>query len=136
MLPVNEEALRFLRLIRAILIERKLPVSRTVAFELSDEGVRLAHRAKQNADTPSASPSEVVIKELARAAHKAQRFLSKYRMQRADREDVVHDALLWCLENRDNYSLTTTLDTWFLNAVRNMYQKHRRNEVRTTHAHL
>lgn len=61
--------------------------------------------------------------QLARAAGKtANKFLYSRGLQKADRDDVISAALLWCWENRDNYSLTTTLETWFMNAVRDAYK--------------
>jgi len=68
--------------------------------------------------------------QLARAAAKqANRFLVARGLQKSDRDDVISAAMLWCWENRDNYSLITTLNTWFMNAVRNAYQDLRRNEL-------
>jgi hypothetical protein len=77
--------------------------------------------------------SEVFTTQLARAAgRQADRFLKARGLQVADRDDIVGAAMLWCWENRDNYSLTTTLETWFMNAVRNAYQDLRRNELPTS----
>jgi len=74
--------------------------------------------------------SEIFTMQLARAAAKqASRFLSSRGLQKSDRDDVIAAAMLWCWENRDNYSLTTTLETWFMNAVRNAYQDLQRNEL-------
>jgi DNA-directed RNA polymerase specialized sigma24 family protein len=68
--------------------------------------------------------------QLARAAAKtANRFLAARGVPKSDRDDVIAAAMLWCWENRDNYSLTTTLETWFMNAVRNAYQDLRRGEL-------
>jgi len=36
---------------------------------------------------------------------------------------------LWCWENRASYSLTTTLETWFMNAIRDAYKNLKRNEL-------
>jgi DNA-directed RNA polymerase specialized sigma24 family protein len=72
----------------------------------------------------------VLTAELARASKKAQRYLRRYKLSRADREDILQDALLWCWEHRDNYSLTTSLDTWFVNAVRHSYERWLRIEKR------
>lgn len=77
--------------------------------------------------------SEVFTMQLARAAAKqANRFLRSRGLQKADRDDVISAAMLWCWDNRDNYSLTTTLETWFMNAVRNAYQDLQRNELPTS----
>lgn len=71
--------------------------------------------------------------QLARAAAKqANKFLAARGLQKFDRDDVIAAALLWCWENRDNYSLVTTLETWFMNAVRNAYQDLRRKELPTS----
>lgn len=79
------------------------------------------------------SASEVFTMQLARAAAKqANRFLAARGLQKSDRDDVVAAAMLWCWENRDNYSLTTTLETWFMNAVRNALQDLQRNELPTS----
>lgn len=68
--------------------------------------------------------------QLARAAAKqATRFLAARGLQKSDRDDVIAAAMLWCWENRDNYSLTTTLETWFMNAVRDAYKDLQRNEL-------
>jgi hypothetical protein len=76
------------------------------------------------------SASEVFTMQLARAAAKqANRFLSTRGLQKSDRDDVIAAAMLWCWENRDNYSLTTTLETWFMNAVRDAYKDLQRNEL-------
>jgi DNA-directed RNA polymerase specialized sigma24 family protein len=76
------------------------------------------------------SASEVFTMQLARAAAKqANRFLSARGLQKADRDDVIAAAMLWCWENRDSYSLTTTLETWFMNAVRDAYKDLKRNEL-------
>jgi DNA-directed RNA polymerase specialized sigma24 family protein len=76
------------------------------------------------------TPSEVFTMQLARAAAKqANKFLSVRGLQKADRDDVIAAAMLWCWENRANYSLTTTLETWFMNAVRHAHQDLKRNEL-------
>jgi DNA-directed RNA polymerase specialized sigma24 family protein len=78
----------------------------------------------------SHSASEIFTMQLARAAAKqANKFLSTRGLQKSDRDDVIAAAMLWCWENRDNYSLTTTLETWFMNAVRNAYQDLQRNAL-------
>jgi RNA polymerase sigma factor (sigma-70 family) len=66
------------------------------------------------------SAAEVFVIQLGRASRKAQRFVRH--LQRADRDDILATALAWCWKNRDNYSLTTSLDTWFVNAVRDAYK--------------
>jgi DNA-directed RNA polymerase specialized sigma24 family protein len=73
---------------------------------------------------------EIFTMQLARAAGKtANKFLHARGLQKADRDDVVSSALLWCWVNRANYSLTTTLETWFMNAVRDAYKNLKREEL-------
>lgn len=72
--------------------------------------------------------AEVFVVQLARASRKAKR-LVRY-LPRADRDDIISSALLWCWEHRDSYSLTTSLDTWFVNAVRDAHKKWARGEAR------
>lgn len=71
---------------------------------------------------------EVFVVQLARASRRANRFIRK--LPREAREDVLAAALLWCWENREKYSLTTTLETWFVNAVRDAYKAWGRGERR------
>jgi hypothetical protein len=79
------------------------------------------------------SASEVFTMQLARAAAKqANKFLSARGLQKSDRDDVIAAAMLWCWENRDSYSLTTTLETWFMNAVRDAYKGLQREELPTS----
>lgn len=74
--------------------------------------------------------AEVFTMQLARAAaKKANRFLMARGLQKSDRDDVIAAAMLWCWENRDNYSLTTTLETWFMNAIRDAYKDLRRDDL-------
>src|ERR1700677_1687182 len=73
---------------------------------------------------------EIFTMQLARAAGKtANKFLHARGLQKADRNDVISAALLWCWENRANYSLTTTLETWFMNAVRHAHRDLKRGEL-------
>lgn len=72
--------------------------------------------------------AEVFVVQLARASRKAKRIV-RY-LPKADRDDVMSAALLWCWEHRDSYSLTTSLDTWFVNAVRDAYKRWQRGEAR------
>src|ERR1700676_853973 len=76
---------------------------------------------------------EIFTMQLARAAgKKANKFLRARGLQKSDRDDVISAALLWCWENRANYSLTPTLETWFMNAVRNAYQDMQRHTLPTS----
>jgi hypothetical protein len=74
------------------------------------------------------SAGEEFVLQLARASRKANFLLRK--LGRADREDVLAEALAWCWKNRDSYSITATLDTWFVGAVRNALAAWRRGETR------
>jgi hypothetical protein len=129
-LPVNEEAVQWLRVIRLALIGRKIRVSETIKYPLDADGLRRAQRAKTTVSMLGITPDEAVTRELARASKIAIRFLRKRGVTLDDREDILQDALLWCLEHQDNYSLTTTLETWFINAVRDAYKRHQRHEAR------
>jgi DNA-directed RNA polymerase specialized sigma24 family protein len=76
------------------------------------------------------SAAESFALTLARASRQANRFLRSRQLDRASRDDVIAAAMLWCWENRDNYSLTATLEIWFLGAVRNAYRDYLRGEAR------
>lgn len=131
MLPVNKEALQWLWLIRKTLIARKVRVSETIKYPHNAEGLRAAQRAKPGLNVLNKNtPDEVITRMLARASKTAIRFLRKRGLQLEDRQDILHDALLWCLEHQNNYSLTTTLETWFINAVRDAYKRFKRHEAR------
>jgi DNA-directed RNA polymerase specialized sigma24 family protein len=76
--------------------------------------------------------AEIFTMQLARgAAKQANKFLSARGLQKSDRDDVIAAAMLWCWEHRDNYSLTTTLETWFMNAIRDAYKDLRRDALPT-----
>ena len=75
---------------------------------------------------------EMFMIELGRVSKTAHKFLRARNLQRADRDDVIAAAMLWCWENRDNYSLTTTSETWFMNAIRDAYKDLRRDELPTS----
>ena len=78
----------------------------------------------------SHSASEIFTMQLARAAGKqANKFLRARGLQKSDRDDVIGAAMLWCWANRDNYSLTTTLETWFMNAIRDAYKEMQRSAL-------
>jgi hypothetical protein len=73
---------------------------------------------------------EFFTMQLGRAAgRQAARFLKNRKVARPDRDDIISAALLWCWENRANYSLTTTLETWFMNAVRDAYKNFKNDEL-------
>jgi len=76
---------------------------------------------------------EIFTVQLARAAgRQANKFLINKGLQRSDRDDVISAAMLWCWENKDSYSLTTTLETWFMNATRDAYKDFQRHELPTS----
>jgi RNA polymerase sigma factor (sigma-70 family) len=76
------------------------------------------------------SATEAFALQLARASRQATRFLRSRQLHSDARRDVLAAAMLWCWENRDNYSLTATLEVWFLGAVRNAYRDYWRGELR------
>lgn len=137
MLPVNVEALEWLRAIRLTLILRKVRVGETVKYPLSAEGHRYAQRAKPGVSaTEKLTPDDVITRELASVSKNALRFLRQRGLEHADRQDVLHDAILWCLEHKDSYSLTTTLETWFINAVRDAYKRLKRHQARVVYGDI
>ena len=76
------------------------------------------------------SAGEVFVIQLARASKRANLFLRARGMRSHDRDDVIATAILWCWEHRANYSLTTTLDTWFMNAIKEAHRNWARSETR------
>ena len=76
------------------------------------------------------SAPEVFVVELARVSRMARKFVRG--LSKEDRDDVLSAALLWCWEHRDSYSLTTSLETWFVNAVRDSYKAWQRGELRAS----
>jgi DNA-directed RNA polymerase specialized sigma24 family protein len=68
------------------------------------------------------SAGEVFVIQLARASKRANLFLRARGLRSHDRDDVIATAILWCWEHRANYSLTTTLDTWFMNAIKEAHR--------------
>lgn len=73
---------------------------------------------------------EVFVVQLARASKHAGRYLRNRNLSPEDRADILAAAMLWCWENRTSYSLTTTIETWFTNAIRDAYKAWRRGESR------
>lgn len=136
MLPVDAKALHWLRVIRLTLIARKVRVSETVKYTLDDEGHRLAQRAKPGRPVTATdvnTPEAMITRELARASRVAIRFLRHRGVTQQDRRDILHDAIVWCLEHSNNYSLTTTLETWFINAVRDAYKRFKLHKSRVVY---
>jgi RNA polymerase sigma factor (sigma-70 family) len=76
------------------------------------------------------SAAESFAVTLARASRQAMRFLRSRQLHREARNDVIAAAVLWCWENQDNYSLTATLEQWFMGAIRNAYRDYLRGEIR------
>ena len=123
--------LRWLQQIRRVLLDAKAPTD-TWRYTLDEVGLRAARKARPNARLSDTGPQDAFTAELARASNKAQRFLGGRGLTRDDREDIISAALLWCWEHRESYSLTTTLDTWFVNAVKDAYKAWRRAENSAT----
>lgn len=73
---------------------------------------------------------EVFVTQLARASRRAMRYLHGEHLTREDREDVIATAVAWCWEHRENYSLTTSLETWILNAIKDALRSVTRGNVR------
>jgi hypothetical protein len=120
-----------MREIRRVLLALKAPHS-AWRYDLNEQGYKAARKAQPYLYYGD-NPQEVFTVEIARAAAKAQRFLARRRLTRVDREDIIQEALLWCWEHRDSYSGATSLDTWFVNAVRDAFKQWRRDEFRTGH---
>jgi RNA polymerase sigma factor (sigma-70 family) len=76
------------------------------------------------------SATETFAVTLARASKQAMRFLRARGLTKDARDDVIAAAMLWCWENQNNYSLTATLEVWFLGAMRNAYRDYLRGEIR------
>jgi RNA polymerase sigma factor (sigma-70 family) len=76
------------------------------------------------------SAAESFAVTLARASRQAMRFLRSRQLHREARNDVIAAAVLWCWENQNNYSLTATLEQWFMGAIRNAYRDYLRGEIR------
>lgn len=72
------------------------------------------------------SAAEVFTIELARASRKANRFIRH--LPRDVRDDILQAALMWCWEHRESFSLTTSIETWFVNAVRDAYKARQRSD--------
>lgn len=66
---------------------------------------------------------------LGRAAGRAMRLLRG--LQRADRDDILATAILWCWEHRESYNVTVSLETWITGAIRNARQQWARGEAKT-----
>jgi DNA-directed RNA polymerase specialized sigma24 family protein len=67
---------------------------------------------------------------LGRASGRALRRLSG--LQRADRDDILATAIMWCWENQGAYNVTVPLEAWVTGAVRDAYKQWARGEARTT----
>jgi RNA polymerase sigma factor (sigma-70 family) len=76
------------------------------------------------------SAAESFAVTLARASRQAMRFLRSRQLHRDARNDVIAAAMLWCWENQNKYSLTATLEQWFMGAIRNAYRDYLRGEIR------
>lgn len=72
--------------------------------------------------------AELFVITLARASRRARKDLRD--LGRADRDDVLASAILWCWENRSKYNPAVPLDDWFVGAIRNAKRKWVRGEIR------
>ncbi len=70
---------------------------------------------------------DAFVVALASASRRSRRHLRG--LEKADREDVISTALLWCLEHKANYNPATQLDTWFVGAIRDARKAHERREA-------
>jgi RNA polymerase sigma factor (sigma-70 family) len=82
------------------------------------------------------NPVDVFVVQLARASRLAGRFLRARNVSRADKDDILATAMAWCWANRASYSLTATIDTWFMGAVRHAYRDYRRGESRNSTSYV
>jgi DNA-directed RNA polymerase specialized sigma24 family protein len=86
------------------------------------------------------SAGEAFVIELGRVSRRASSYLRG--LQRADRDDVLAAAVLWCWENRDAFTaqLTTPepmpLEKWFLTSVRRAKRAWRSGEIKGAHETL
>lgn len=74
------------------------------------------------------STAQLFVVSLARASKRARRHLRG--LKRADRDDVLATAILWCWENRATYNPAVSLDDWFVGAIRNARKAWKRGEAR------
>lgn len=72
------------------------------------------------------SAAESFVIALGRASERARWQLRS--LQRADRDDVTATALLWCWQNRSTYSPNTSLEEWYIGALRNARRAWRAGE--------
>jgi RNA polymerase sigma factor (sigma-70 family) len=70
---------------------------------------------------------DAFVVALASASRRARRHLRG--LEKADREDVISTALLWCLEHKSSYNPTVQLDTWFVGAIRDARKAYERKEA-------
>lgn len=74
--------------------------------------------------------AETFVVTLARASKLASKYMRG--LSKDDRDDVLSTAILWCWENRATYNVETSLEKWFVGAVRNALQKWELGEARET----
>jgi RNA polymerase sigma factor (sigma-70 family) len=70
------------------------------------------------------------VVSLARASRRARRHLRG--LEKADREDILATAILWCWENRATYNPAILLDDWFVGAIRDARKAVERDGERHT----
>lgn len=73
------------------------------------------------------SAAETFVVALAKASKQARWHLRG--LSRADRDDVLSTAILWCWDNRAKYNPAIPLDRWFIGAVRNARKAFERGEA-------
>lgn len=76
------------------------------------------------------SAADMFVVALARASKRARRYLRG--LERADRDDILSTAILWCWENRATYNPAVPLDEWFVGAIRNARKAFERGEAKNS----
>lgn len=74
------------------------------------------------------SVAELFVIALARASRRARRHLRG--LERADRDDVLATAILWCWEHKATYQPSVSLDDWFISAIRDARKAFKRGEAK------
>lgn len=74
------------------------------------------------------SAAEMFVISLARASKRARKHL--HGLDKADRDDVLATAILWCWENKATYKPAVSLDDWFVGAIRNARKAFERGEAK------
>lgn len=80
------------------------------------------------------SPGETFVVELGRAAARGRRLIRN--LQRADKDDILAAAVLWCWENRDTYTGDMPLDIWFATSVKRALRVWRNGEIHAASVYM